>query len=199
MIMTEGSLDIVFDESYCAVKFDDSLFYRKKFEKNLDGAKGVDCIAVSKDHLLLLEIKDCEGHESDNRWRVSPNNRKRDTSATPVDTEGRDSVDIEVAQKVIMSLACLVGAVRQKETDYIRNEWNGVPDQLDFRNIPKICVVLFLTGDFSTKTRTEKMILRGLQESIESKLKWLKCLVLVENMSTQRKKYYHVRRQTAIP
>ena len=35
MIMTEGSLDIVFDESYCAVKFDDSLFYREKFEKCL--------------------------------------------------------------------------------------------------------------------------------------------------------------------
>lgn len=35
MIMTEGSLDIVFDESYCAVKFDDSLFYRKKFETKM--------------------------------------------------------------------------------------------------------------------------------------------------------------------
>lgn len=195
MIMTEGSLDIVFDESYCAVKFDDSLFYRKRFEKNLDGAKGVDCIAVSKDHLLLLEIKDCEGHESDNRWRVSPNNRKRDTSATPVDTEGRDSVDIEVAKKVTMSLAGLVGAMRQKDTDYIRSEWNGIPEQLDLGKVSEIQVILFLTGDFSTKSWSEKMVLTDLRRSIASKLRWLNCSVLVENMSTQKKKYYEARRR----
>lgn len=193
-IITEGQLDIAFTDEYSAVKFDDSSFYRNKFEK-FSGAKGVDIIAVRQKQLLFMEIKDCEGNESNNRWRVAPNNKKRDTTATMVDTENRDSVDIEVARKVTMSLAGLVGAMRQKDTDYIRGEWSGIPEQLDLGKVSKIQVILFLTGDFSTKSRSEKMVLTELQRSIESKLGWLKCSVLVENMSTQKKKYYEARRR----
>lgn len=197
MIMMEKTLEIEVNDPYTAVKFDDSLFYQKKFSPSLDGAKGVDVIVSGKDHLLFLEIKDCEGHEPDNRWRIFPKNKKRDTTATKVNVDGRDSLDIEVVQKVVMSLACLVGAVRQTDTDYIRNEWNGVSYQLDLGKIPEICVILFLTGDFSTGTRTEKAVLTALQKSIASKLKWLKCRVLVENMETQRKKYYEIRRKSS--
>ena len=193
-IITEGKLDIAFTEEYSPVKFDDTSFYRNKFVK-VDGAKGVDVIAVRKNQLLFMEIKDCEGDEPNNRWRIVPNNRKRDTTATAVNTENRDSVDIEVAQKVTMSLACLVGAMRQKDTDYIHNEWNGIPERLDLGRIPEIHIILFLTGDFSTKRMGEKMILSKLQRSIETKLGWLKCRVLVENMSTQKKKYYEARRR----
>ena len=67
----------------------------KSIFNNLPGAKGVDFLAVGKKDVLFLEVKDCVGAESDNRWRIFPNNRKRDASPTAVDTACRDSLDSE--------------------------------------------------------------------------------------------------------
>ena len=42
--------------------------------------------------------------------QLALNNQKRDTAHTVHDVSGRDSLDIEVAQKVAMTLAALCGA-----------------------------------------------------------------------------------------
>lgn len=51
-----------------------------------------------------------------------PDNRKRNTTHTSVNVEGRDSLDIEVAQKTAMTLAALVGAKSFRNTKECLNE-----------------------------------------------------------------------------
>ena len=65
----------------------------------LPEAKGVDFISVANDKIAFIEVKNCTGDEGNNRWRITPDNRKRNTTHTSVDVEGRDSLDIEMAQK----------------------------------------------------------------------------------------------------
>ena len=73
-------------------------------------AKGVDFIITDKKRIALIEVKNCLGDEGNCRWRIAPDNKKRETVRTMVDIDGRDSLDIEVAQKVAMTLASLIGA-----------------------------------------------------------------------------------------
>ena len=108
MVLTEGELQFTFPGER-AIKFDDTEFYRKRFNK-LTGAKGVDFICDTDNFLILLEVKDCLGNEAENGWRIAIDNTKVDTSPTPVDTEGRESFDNEVAHKVAMTISCLLGA-----------------------------------------------------------------------------------------
>ena len=58
----------------------------------------------------LIEVKNCTGDEVNCRWRLAPANKKRDTVHTEVDIKERDSLDIEMAHKVAMTLAALCGA-----------------------------------------------------------------------------------------
>ena len=58
----------------------------------------------------LIEVKNCTGDEANCRWRIVPDNKKRDTVYTEVDIKERDSLDIEMAHKVAMTLAALCGA-----------------------------------------------------------------------------------------
>ena len=108
MVLTEGELQFTFPGEK-AIKFDDTEFYRKRFNK-LSGAKGVDFICDTDDFLMLLEVKDCLGNEAENGWRIAIDNTKVATSPTSVDTEGRESFDNEVAHKVAMTISCLLGA-----------------------------------------------------------------------------------------
>ena len=186
--MNEGALDFQFSGLYTTVvKFDDMRFYRKFFNK-MPYSKGVDFFAAGSNGFLFLEVKDCAGKESENRWRIAPDNQKRDTSSTPVDTTDRDSLDIEMSNKVAMTLACLVGAStkRKLEQQNTISEGHTFLDAITKQNVPPIRIVLFLEGDFSTKTRSTKMIMKTLQDNIKKKLSWLECNVLVENLSTYR-------------
>ena len=60
--------------------------------------------------LFRSEIKNCLGHEAENRWRTSTDNRKLDSAPRDLDVENRDSFDIEVVKKVAMTILCLFGA-----------------------------------------------------------------------------------------
>lgn len=108
-IREESGLKFGFPDGSNAVKFDDTKYYRNFFNA-LPGAKGVDFIITGQDSIAFIEVKNCTGDEGNCRWRIFPNNQKRDTSSTKVNVEGRDSLDIEVSQKVAMTLSALVGA-----------------------------------------------------------------------------------------
>ena len=97
-IKEESRLKFQFAENDTVIKFDDTKFYRDYFNK-LPEAKGVDFISVAKDKIAFIEVKNCTGDEGNNRWRIAPDNRKRNTTHTSVNVEGRDSLDIEIAQK----------------------------------------------------------------------------------------------------
>ncbi len=70
MNIEESNLTFVFPKDIIVSKFDAGKFYRKSFGK-MPGGKGVDIIADSGDMLQLIEIKNCKGHEQENRWRTS--------------------------------------------------------------------------------------------------------------------------------
>lgn len=109
MNIEESNLTFVFPEGIVPLKFDNIEFYRDSFGKMPSG-KGVDIIADSSDMLQLIEIKNCTGHEPENRWRTSVNNSKISSAPVTLDVKDRDSLDIEVAKKVASTIACLYGA-----------------------------------------------------------------------------------------
>lgn len=197
MEINESSLTFTFNEGINAIKFDDTRFYREDFN-NLPGGKGVDILAASasSDIIQLIEIKNCTGHESENAWRIGVNNRSRSNMPNGLDEYDRDSLDIEVSKKVAMTISCIYGAWslrgRVDRASEIEEYWG------DFNSpkIPnlkrKIYVSLFLEGEFGSKTRSKKMIMKRIQESLNKKLQWLNCKVTVVDSNTYNPKYYRV-------
>lgn len=181
--MVESKLDFEFKGE--VVKFDDTKFYTlfKSYQPN---GKGVDFILKAKRMFMLLEVKNCKGFEKDNFWR---------TNVNTINEDGEESFDIEIAKKVEGTLACLVGA--------------GVSDTLEAEQLKpfieelilhkyekgknRIEVVLFLEGDFKTKTNDKKMIMKRIQDKIKIKLRWLSCTVRVVDSESYRSIYYSVK------
>ena len=187
MTVSEGNLDFIFSDVYSAQKFDDTRFYRERFAA-LPYGKAVDFIASSSSRFMFIEVKDCYGNEAENRWRIGNNNSKRDTVPPLHDVSDRDSVDIEFAQKVAMTISALVGVLTNPTPYAFTAECTKYAESLcsdKVRNGTKILIaVLVLEGDFGNglHTRTNKMIHREIRLSIEKKLKWLKCIVIVVDM-----------------
>lgn len=189
--LEESGLIFGFPEGNETLKYDDTAYYRKLFN-SLPGCKGVDFITVGKNAIAFIEVKNCTGDEGNCSWRTVPNNKKRDTSATKVNVDGRDSLDIEVSQKVAMTLAALAGARSFGERKEITEEFQSIIDVVFSENFAKDrkkkYVILFLEGDFASHTRSKKMIMDSLQESINKKMKWLDCTVSVVDSSTYNRK-----------
>lgn len=186
-IKEESGLRFGFPDGSNPIKFDDTKYYRNLFN-GLPGAKGVDFITTEKDSIAFIEVKNCTGDEGNCRWRIAPNNQKRETSSTQVNVEGRDSLDIEVSQKVAMTLSALVGAKSFGERKESTEELESITDAVfseDFtKDKKKKYVILFLEGNFGGHTRSKKMIMENLQRSINAKMKWLDCRVSVVDSST---------------
>ena len=151
MNIEESNLTFVFPKDIIVSKFDDGKFYRKSFGK-MPGGKGVDIIADSGDMLQLIEIKNCKGHEQENRWRTSVDNSKVTSAPATLDVKDRDSLDIEVAKKVASTIACLYGAwTKAAQSDAARELselWNRACDERISISEKTIMVILFLEGDF---------------------------------------------------
>ncbi|MEN6351264.1 MAG: DUF6661 family protein [Syntrophomonas sp.] len=196
MRINESGIIFDFDDDLNVEKFDNTGFYQKYFKK-LTGGKGVDIIVKSNDTLILIEVKNCAGHENDNRWRIFDNNRKRDTTATTVDTENRDSLDIEIPKKIAMTLACLCGAHSRPQfethSSVLRSYFNFLKSNDISSGTKKIKIILFLEGNFSSKTMTQKMIMSNINQNIKKKLSWLNCNIIVENIETHNSQYYTAR------
>lgn len=194
-IREESRIKFRFSDEVQVVKLDDTEFYRQCFNV-FPGSKGVDFISVGKNMIAFIEVKNCTGDESNCRWRIFPNNKKKETSHTSVDVEGRDSLDIEIPQKVAMSLAALVGAKSFEETKDSAEELKAMQKAVcsdDFANDKKKkYVILFLEGNFATHTRTKKMIMSDLQRSMNNKMKWLNCRVSVVDSNTYDEKVFQI-------
>lgn len=197
MILTEGNLRFTFSSDY-AIKFDDTFFYRKSFNP-MPGAKGVDFICDSNDFLLFLEVKDCLGREAENRWRIAPNNEKRDSIPSSTDKSDRDSLDIEVSHKVAMTISCLLGAQTYREKRITKAEElipyvEALEDCRIAQRSKPLYVALLLEGDFGSQTRNKAMIMYRIQQYLEKKLKWLNCRISVEDTSTYSKRLFSIER-----
>ena len=78
-IKEESGLAFEFSEGTKVIKFDETRYYTKSFN-TFPRSKGVDFIAVAQDFISFIEVKNCLGDEGNCRWRIFPNNQKRETS-----------------------------------------------------------------------------------------------------------------------
>lgn len=198
MVIEESSLKFKFPEETRAIKFDDTEFYRREFNK-LPQGKGVDIIADAPDLIQLIEIKNCKAHEIENMWRTSTNNSKLSSAPHTLDISDRDSLDIEVAKKVSSTISCLYGAWTKSERDAKAQKlipfWEGINTLRISRDRKQVVVLLFLEGDFGVNTsqsRSKRMIMQRIQESLSQKLEWLNCRVVVVDSDTYKKRYFEV-------
>ena len=195
MIEVEASnLKFSFPDHIRVLKFDDTKFYREVYNK-MSGGKGVDIIADSAEMLQLIEVKNCSGHEVENNWRTHTNNNKISSAPENLDVENRDSFDMEVAKKVASTIACLYGAwskVPQSEAaQELVDVWHSACMESIQTSEKPVLVILFLEENFDlprSKTRSKKMIMKSLQDSIRAKLSWLNCRVSVVDSATYRRK-----------
>ncbi|MCI5884494.1 MAG: hypothetical protein MRZ84_10790 [Eubacterium sp.] len=194
-IKEESGLKFAFPKKNTVVKFDDTRFYRAYFNK-LPESKGVDFISADKNKIVFIEVKNCVGDEGNCRWRIVPNNQKRETTHTSVNIEGRDSLDIEVSQKIAMTIAALCGAKSFGDTKECLKELKSFIQFLSSDTFSgdskKKYVILFLEGDFGGRTRTKKMIMKALQDSINKKLQWINCRVSVVDSDTYDPKIFQI-------
>lgn len=194
-IREESRLKFGYQEGSHVVKFDDTKYYRNSFN-SLPESKGVDFVVVQRDSISFIEVKNCLGDEGNCRWRIIPDNRKRMTASTKVNIDGRNSLDIEVSQKVAMTLAALVGARSFWEDKSSLEDLKEIVETVfskDFvNNKKKKYVILFLEGNFGSHTRTKKMIMSDLQRSINKKMRWMNCKVSVVDSSTYNKKIFQI-------
>lgn len=198
MIINEDKLNFKFDEEqFKAIKFDDTNFYRNYFNK-LPEAKGVDILAKSENELLFIEIKDCLGYEDESIWRTGIDNKRIDQYKGKNDSKRLESFDIEISKKVAMTISCLMGADTKSEICQSAEELDDYVKALKsskVRNLNmKIIIILFLEGNFGTKTRRKSMIMKDIADSINKKLDWLNCKALVVDMDTYREKFFTVER-----
>ena len=194
-IREESGLKFGFPDENIAIKFDDTKYYRDLFNA-LPGSKGVDFISAGKDAISFIEVKNCLGDEGNCRWRLFPNNQKRDTTSTKVDVQGRESLDIEVPQKVAMTLAALAGARsfgdKKSSLDELKEIITTVFSEDSADDTKTKYVILFLEGNFGGHTRTKKMIMENLQRSMNTKMRWLNCKVSVVDSSTYNKDIFQI-------
>ena len=95
-----------------------------------------------------------------------------------------------------MSVAALVGAKSFGDTRECLKELKNFTRFLSsdsFANgTKKKYVILFLEGNFGGRTRTKKMIMKALQDSINKKLRWINCRVSVVDSDTYDPKIFKV-------
>ena len=190
MAITESGLRFSFPEGTNAVKFDDTPYYRDRYQSMYE-SKGVDILADSPAEIQLIEIKNCSGHEKENRWRIAPNDRQNSELNT------RHSLDVEVAQKVVSTLSCLYGAWTQSETTEksadLQPFFPGLNANGILSNEKKILIILVLEGDFGSESKDKRMIMTALQDSLRKKLSpWLHCRVSVVDSDTYPQKLFHM-------
>ena len=84
---------------------------------------------------------------------------------------------------------------KTEKANEISTFWQSLAASEIKKEQKKILIVLFLEGDFDTygpKSRTKKMIMLRLRESIQKKLSWLNCQVTVVDSTTYKKTYFDV-------
>ncbi len=149
--ITEGKdtreLKFSFPDGWDAIKYDESGWHRNQMKSQL---KAMDILATDGDRHWWIEIKDCEGHEPDNRPRLSPNDCDEVKQTRQwVKNQGWDQrvkadrkkpfiVDemVEKFRHTLVALACAE-----------RNEWVDLAQYWVICSRKPLSIVLLLTWD----------------------------------------------------
>lgn len=188
MDIEESRLMFRFRDDTEVIKFDDTSYYEKAFH-NLPFGKGVDFVVDSRDGVSLIEVKNCTGYERENKFRTR-------CDFVCKQDYNENSFDIEVAQKTASTLACLTGAwTMQKRTEKAEELipfWKAITDHGVWSDEKKLLIILVLQGDFGSKSRSKKMIMKSIQDSLKKKLSWLNCKVSVVDSDTCQDKEFSI-------
>ena len=93
------------------------------------------------------------------------------------------------------TLTCLTGAgiaYNLGEADELKPYFQELASKKYEKGKKVLQIILFLEGDFGSKTRTKKMIMKRIRDKISEKLKWLNCTVRVVDLNTYNKNGYSV-------
>jgi hypothetical protein len=104
--ITEGKLIFTFLENWEVIKYDDSHFFKNHIRKSQD-CKAVDILALSDNHLFLIEIKDIRGYRIESKKSIR-----------------NDEILNEVVQKVRDTVMGLYAADHRNNRHY-RKFYNG--------------------------------------------------------------------------
>jgi len=193
MTIREGNQSFSFDDNTLVCKFDETNFYRK-FSDDLYGGKGLDVIAQTDNRLMFIEIKDFRADQASNSWRWHIADSKKNKANLG---ENKHSLDIEVAQKVIMTIACLYGKwIKAGETGELDDKISHFYKYLNSRKLLndklKLWIILQVEGIKACHTRSEKTIMFELQKSLKKYLSWMKCKIVVQNSSQANEKGFYL-------
>jgi len=154
-------------------KYDDTKFYRvgpERLKGELEGqihaTRAVDLVGVHTEYgLLLLEAKDFRGHRIENKTRIK-----------------HGEIVVEVALKVRDTVAGLIGAARQKIS-----EFDSTAIKAACCAGKKLVIVIWLEDDASTNTLLWKQQLDILIQMMKAKMGWLDARFFVLSKQTQNR------------
>lgn len=148
--MSEFDVDgtkVRFDDSWWAMKWDESTAYRSGLGKALQGTKAIDLIAVRNETLYFFELTDFVAY--------------------PIETKSQlvgGKLITEVVTKVRDTLAGLVGVTRETVT-----EFKPVQTALAKGASPEVVCWAFL----SHQKMNDELLVNELQQELKRRLKWL--------------------------
>jgi hypothetical protein len=170
-VFNEKSLHFVFPEDCEAIKFDDTHYYRNRFAGN--NHKALDILAVQDNSHFWIEIKDCEGYEDFNEYRLSPNESKElELTRNWIKTQAphlhktikvsrkKPFIVDEVIEKLRDTLVCLNFAKYENEPDLL-----PYANWFESKNPPT--VILFLTWDIDDFKRIAKFLTQKLNTALQ--------------------------------
>lgn len=157
-----GEIRFEFGASWEVVEFDETNVFKNGVMR-ISRSKGVDFLGSYKSsQLLLLEVTDYRGHPDDDRKK------------------GEDGHSDEVGQKLISTLAAVVGASRMHPNEL----WKKFA-KLAIGNENRVNVVYHYDTDiFPADDRRLRARYKTISDKLDQKLKWLACRVMVTSTKT---------------
>lgn len=154
-------------------KYDDTKFYRDgperlkgELEGQMQATRAVDVVGLHiESGLLLLEAKDFRGHRIANKTRIK-----------------HGEIIVEVALKVRDTVAGLIGAARQKIS-----EFDSAAIKAACSAGKKLIIVIWLEDDASTNVLRWKQQLDILVQQMKAKMGWLNAKFFVLSHQTQNR------------
>ncbi len=160
--MREGKIEFDFSGSDKAIKFDDTDYYKKKFNC-MKGSKAVDFLIVRKDDFFIIEVKD---------YSIGPVNKDIFQIG-----KGENSIDRVITRKISMTLAALLGAHINSIAE-LKDYTSSITDKAK-----NIRIVFFFEGDIVALTGMDEIVYKlALVDSLKAELKWLTNDIVVLNL-----------------
>lgn len=177
--MEESDLAFEFGSRWQLVKFDEHRDYQK-MKDILEGTRAIDFLGIlDNKELYLIEVKNFRKHRIETKDRLTPPKLPKSRVVRQELVEGKpnqEKLDIEVAQKVRDSLACIIGAHRTSSTPEIWRPYAKLLCSVDAR----INVVLWLEHDLPSHPQQEEKVRASVQIKVfKKKLIWLTGQVFV--------------------